>query len=59
MVQNNLNLDLLDQSEPKTKNIFIEYFLREHRQKTFVTLSRFWPLSGWGGWVNPLKKENS
>ena len=48
MVQNNLNLDLLDQSEPKTKNIFIEYFLREHRQKTFVTLSRFWPLSGWG-----------
>ena len=22
---------------------------REHRQKTFVTLSRFWPLRGWGG----------
>ena len=22
--------------------------LREHRQKTFVTLSGFWPLRGWG-----------
>ena len=42
------------------------YFLplREHRQKTFVTLSRFWLLMGWlrvGGevLVNLLKKENS
>ena len=34
---------------------------REHWQKTFVTLSGFWPLRGWGWqgvWVNPLKKEN-
>ena len=22
--------------------------LREHRQKTFITLSEFWPLRGWG-----------
>ena len=38
--------------------------LREHRQKTFVTLSGFWPLSkevGGGGvsWVNPLNKKDS
>ena len=34
--------------------------LREHRQKTSVMLSGFWPLSGWGRgvWVNPLKKGN-
>ena len=25
-----LNLDLLDQSRPKTKNIFIEYFLKKN-----------------------------
>ena len=29
---------------------------REHRQKTFITLSGFWPLRGWSG-VNPLKKK--
>ena len=23
-------------------------YIREHQQKTFVTLSRFWPLRGWG-----------
>ena len=23
--------------------------VREHWQKTFLTLSRFWPLRGWGG----------
>ena len=33
--------------------------VREHRQKTFVTLSGFWPLSGWEVSVSPLKKENS
>ena len=38
----------------KTWNIL----LREHQQKTFVPLSRFWPLRGWGVWINPLKKEN-
>ena len=29
-------------------------------QKTFVTFSGFWLLTGWevGVWVNPLKKEN-
>ena len=32
--------------------------LREHRQKTFVTLSGFWLLRGWGVRVNPLKKGN-
>ena len=35
--------------------------LREHQQKNFVMLSRFWPLRGRGGvvvvWVNPLKKK--
>ena len=25
-----LNLDLLDQSRPKTKNLFIEYFLKNY-----------------------------
>ena len=24
------------------------FWIREHRQKTSVTLSRFWPLKGWG-----------
>ena len=33
--------------------------LREHQQKTFVTLSGFWPLSCWEILVNLLKKENS
>ena len=33
--------------------------IRQHRQKSFVTLSWFWLFRGWGGgWVNPLKKEN-
>ena len=26
--------------------------------KTFVMLSRFWLVRGWGVWVNPLKNEN-
>ena len=39
------------------KKNFRSYF-RENCQKTFVTLSRFWLLRGWGVWVNPLKKEN-
>ena len=32
-------------------SIFLEISkaLREHRQKTFVTLSGFWPLRGLGG----------
>ena len=41
-------------------------YIREHQQKTFVTLSGFWPLRGIGGgggglgaWVNLLKKEKS
>ena len=25
-------------------------FKREHQQKTFVTLGRFWPLQGLAGW---------
>ena len=32
--------------------------LRDHQQKTFVTLSRYWPFSEWGVWVNRLKREN-
>ena len=36
--------------------LFNHQSLREHRQKTFVTPSGFWPSRGWG---NPLKKENS
>ena len=36
------------------------FTLRENRQKTFVTLSGFWPsVKGGGGWVNLLKKGNS
>ena len=31
---------------------------REHQQKTFVKLSRFWPLRGWGGLGESVKKEN-
>ena len=31
---------------------------RENWHKAFGTLSRFWPLIGWGVWVKPLKKEN-
>ena len=27
-------------------------------QKSSATLSGFWPLRGWGVWVNPIKKEN-
>ena len=27
-IQHNLNLDVFDQSGPKTKNLFIEYFLK-------------------------------
>ena len=33
------------------------FWLRKHRQKTFVTHSGFWLLKGWG-WVNPIKMEN-
>ena len=33
--------------------------IREHQQETFLTLTRFWLLKGWGGdWGNLLKKEN-
>ena len=28
-----LNLDLLDQSRPKTKNLFIDYFFRYHNNQ--------------------------
>ena len=31
--------------------------LREHQQKTLVTLSGFWLLRGWGVWMNPIKKR--
>ena len=31
---------------PIVENTFV---FREHQQKTFVLLSRFWPLRGWGG----------
>ena len=30
--------------------------LREHRQKTFVTLSGFWRLKGWGSLSESVKK---
>ena len=29
LVQHNLNLDLLDQSRPKSKNLFAEYFFKK------------------------------
>ena len=29
-LQRNLNLDLLDQSKPKTKKLIIEYFLKSY-----------------------------
>ena len=39
--------------------------LKEHRQKSFVALSKFWPLKGVGGWLwgegclsESIKKEN-
>ena len=32
--------------------------LRQHRQKTFVTLSGFWPLKGFGGLSESVKKEH-
>ena len=32
-------------------------FIREHRQKIFVTLSRFWALRGWEGLSEFVKKE--
>ena len=39
------------------------YIVKEHRQKTFVTLSGFWPLMRWGdgggGLSESVKKENS
>ena len=31
--------------------------LREHQQKTFVMLGRFWPLKGWGGLGKSVKKR--
>ena len=31
--------------------------LREHRQKTFVPLSRFWPLKGWEGGLSKFVKK--
>ena len=45
-------------SERTGQNLYI----REHGQKTFVMISRFWLLRGWGrgrggGRVNPLKKK--
>ena len=43
--------------EAKSGNDALQNF-REYRQKIFITLSRFWPLSGSGFSVNPLKKEN-
>ena len=40
----------------------LEAEVKEHQQKTFVTLSKFWSLmvggGGGGGWVNLLKKGN-
>ena len=30
--------------------------LREHQQKSFVTLSGFWPLWGWGDLSESVKK---
>ena len=36
-------------------------FKREHQQKTFVMLGRFWPLQGLAGWervsMNLIKKS--
>ena len=36
---------------------YLLHQFREHWQKTFVTLSGFCPSTGWGVWVNPLKKK--
>ena len=36
----------------------IPFEIREHQQKTSVTFSGFWPLMGWGGWSESVKKEN-
>ena len=32
------------------------FMLREHRQKTFNTLSGFWPFRGWRGLSESVKK---
>ena len=37
---------------------FSAFTFREHQQKTFVRLSRFWSLRWWGVWGNLLKKGN-
>ena len=42
----------------KTKRLTEIQVLREHQQKTFITLSGFWLLRGWGLSVNLLKQEN-
>ena len=41
--------------DAKSSNGFLQK-VREYGQKLFVTLSRFWPLTGWGVWVNPFQK---
>ena len=39
----------------------MKIFLQGASTKTFVALSGFWPLSGWGrrGLMNPLKKRSN
>ena len=37
----------------------MKVLLREHQQKTFVMLSGFWLLRGWGSLSKSVKKENS
>ena len=73
--ENNLNMkNLLKAFNARRISIFTfflfvwkyPFWLREHRQKTFITISGLWPLRRWWwevgegewGWVNPLRKEH-
>ena len=40
----------------KIWSLLIKFDVREHIQKTFVTFSGFWPLRGWGGLAEFVKK---
>ena len=64
---NNLNLSLIKTLLPNLKSDVtskhINYInnnkqIREHQQKTFVMISRFFAVKWVGVWVNPLMQEN-
>ena len=40
----------------KIWSLLIKFDVREHIQKTFVAFSGFWPLKGWGGLAEFVKK---